>query len=81
MFTPLGLHGTVRAIVSGGLTGDASLVQVVYNYHPVDYTQIHTYPLRPIADAWRLLQSGAGYTASAGSPTAVVRRVFLGYFY
>jgi hypothetical protein len=81
MFTPEGYKGSISGIVSGNFSGDQSIVQLEYNYHPVDYSEIHTYPLRTTDSAWRLLQSGEGYIAQKGTAdTAVVRQVYLGYF-
>ncbi len=81
MFSPEGYKGSISAIVSGNFSGDQSIVQLEYNYHPVDYTEVHTYPLRTPDSAWRLLQSGEGYIANKGTnDTAVIRNVQLGYF-
>lgn len=81
MFTPKGYQGIAHAIVAGNFSGDQSIVHLEYNYHPVDYSQVHTYPLRTTDSAWRLLQSGEGYIVDKGlDETATVRQVYLGYF-
>lgn len=81
MFTPGGYTGTIQGIVSGAFGGNDSIVQLNYFYHPVDYSEVHTYPLRSTDTAWRLLQSGEGYIADPGdTTTAVIRNVYLGYF-
>ncbi|HEX7017354.1 MAG TPA: hypothetical protein VF209_00395 [Patescibacteria group bacterium] len=81
MFTPEGLIGTVRALVLTSLKGDESIVELDYNYREVEYTQVHTYPLRSAQQAWQLLNGGEGYIASPSeSETAVVRDVILAYF-
>jgi len=81
MFTQEGYKGSVHAIVSGGLGGGDSVVSLEYNYHPVDYSQVHTYPLRTTDSAWRLLQAGEGYVADTGSTDSVIiRNVYLGYY-
>jgi hypothetical protein len=51
------------------------------NYRPVDYLQMHTYPLRSVTAAWQQLQSGLGYVAQKGRhDVAVIRDVSLGYY-
>lgn len=80
-YGPDGTKGAVHAIVSGGLKGSDSIVRMEYNYYPVDYLQVHTYPLRSTDSAWKILQAGEGYIANPGAgPTAVIRKVTLGYF-
>lgn len=82
MFTPNGLQGAIQGIVSGAFgNSNDSVVQLDNSYHEVDYSQMHTYPLRSVETAWSLLQSGEGFIANPGtSPTAVIRNVQLGYF-
>lgn len=74
-------QGIVRAILSGNSRA-GRILQVEYNYFPIDYTQIETYPLRPVNQAWQELQQGKGYVASleAGTTEVVVRKVELGYY-
>jgi hypothetical protein len=80
-YTPKGTEGIVSAIVTGALDSSESIVQLYYNYQPVEYDQVHTYPLRSTQEAWQVLQSGGGYIASGeGVETALIRRVFLGYY-
>ncbi len=81
MYTPKGFVGSINAIVSGSFEGKDSIVELNYNYHAVDYEQIHTYPLRTSQSAWQLMQAGEGYIAEKGSQnSAVIRTVSLGYF-
>ena len=81
MYTPEGYTGTITAIITGGFEGRESIVELNYNYHDVDYDQVHTYPLRTSQSAWQLLQAGEGYIAQKGSQdAAVIRSVSLGYF-
>jgi hypothetical protein len=80
-YTPKGTEGIVSAILTGALSGDSNIVQLYYNYQPIEYDQVHTYPLRSTQEAWQVLQAGQGYIANEGtSDTAIVRRVFLGYY-
>ncbi len=81
MFTPKGYQGVIHAILTGAITGNNAVVYLEYHYQPVDYSQVHTYPLRSTQEAWKLLQAGEGYIAMpAKGDQAVVRDVFLGYF-
>jgi len=53
MYTPAGLQGTIRGLVLGSLNGNESIVELEYNYQDIDYSQVHTYPLRSAQQAWR----------------------------
>ncbi len=81
MYTDKGYTGIISAIITGGLQGPNSIVSLDYNYNQVDYTQVHTYPLRSTRTAWQLLQSGEGYVVNSGNTDgAVIRSVSLGYY-
>lgn len=80
-YTSDGVSGIIQAIVSGSFQGKDQLMQVIDNYHPVDYSQVQTYPLMSVTSAWQALQAGAGYIAQKGTAsTAVIRQVSLGYY-
>ncbi len=83
-YTQAGRRGIVHAIlVSNGnnITGRDQIVQMEDYYHPIDYTEVQTYPIRPPAQAWQTLQGGEGYIVNKGTnPTATVRTVSLGYY-
>ncbi len=80
MFTPEGNKGTIHAVIgTGGLNG--SILQYSFAHHVVDYSQVHTYPLRTPSSAWQVLQAGEGYIAERGdTDRAVIRSVQLGYY-
>jgi len=81
MYSPEGLKGTISAIMTGKLNSNDAIIQMDYNYHPVDYTQVHTYPLRSTSSAWQLLQAGEAYVVNKGErDQAVVREVSIGYY-
>lgn len=81
MFSPSGYKGSIQAIVSGLFGGHDSIVQLEYAYHPVDYTQVETYPLRSTDSAWKILQAGEGYVADPGKTNkATIREVVMGYY-
>lgn len=80
MYTPGGYEGTIHAIVSRGLVDDDSIVEMAYRHQEVDYTQVHTYPLRSTESAWRSLQAGQGYVVQTNGGPATIRSVSLGYY-
>jgi len=81
MYTPYNGRGIIHAIITGGLSGADSIVQLEYNYFPTFPGLIHTYPLRSIQSAWEILQAGEGYVAPEFTgQKAVIRSVNLGYF-
>lgn len=81
LYTPEGERGIINAIIAGNLKGKDAIVQMNYHYHPVEYYQVHTYPIRSADSAWQILQAGEGYVVNKGDgETAVVREVALGYY-
>lgn len=59
-----------------------AVVEVEYNYFPVDYEQSSDYPILPSQVAWERLQSGEAYFVRLpkGVDEVVVRKINLGYF-
>jgi hypothetical protein len=55
-------------------------MEVSYNYITVDYTNLGEYPIKTVQEAWDELTSGGGYVAAFEGPSAIVRRVVLGYY-
>ncbi len=81
MYSPEGLTGVISAVISGSFRADDSIVEIASYYSPVDYSQVHTYPIRTSQEAWQVLQAGEGYIAHpAANETAVIRSVSLGYY-
>lgn len=81
MHSPEGRVGIVSALITGALDGDNRIVQLHNYQQKVLYELVHTYPLKPINQAWNELQEGLGYVASGRSlEKAVIRDVSLGYF-
>ncbi len=81
MYGPEGYKGTIHAIVSGFFQGQNSIMALDYQYQPVDYDQVETYPIRDPRQAWKIMQSGEGYIASGQDQESVtIRQVQLGYF-
>jgi len=81
VMTPDATTGVVQAIASTN-PRQAWLVYLQYNYFPVDYARVETYPLKPAAQAWEELLSNQGFVAriEPGIEQIVVRSVELGYF-
>lgn len=81
MYSPDGSRGAISGMLNGALQEGSGLVELEYHYHPVDYAQMETYPLRLPDQAWKVLQAGEGYVAHASTqPDVVVRSVGLGYY-
>jgi len=75
--------GVVRIIFSGSTESQKRIIQVDYNYFPVDLTQSGTYPIKTASQAWRELQTRQGYIASLGENTGeviAIRRIYLAYY-
>lgn len=74
--------GTIRAIISGSPDRSQQIVALEYNYLPVDYSAVHTYPLLTPQAAFQLLSNGKGYAAnvSEGQTEAVIRNISLAYY-
>jgi hypothetical protein len=79
--TPDPNQGVVRGVVSGNENG-GRIVNLSYNYYPVDYETSATYPLKEVGTAWLELQQQRGYVAQLDSAVeqVIVRRIYLGYF-
>jgi hypothetical protein len=75
-------QGLVEVIVSGNRNYADGIVRVNTQYFPLDYINVHTYPIKPAAQAWQELTEGKAYIASLKSQSdmVAVRRVELGYF-
>ncbi len=81
MYTPEGYTGIISAILAANLTDKDSIVQLKYNYNTLDYTQVHTYPIRSAQSAWQLLQGGQGFVLQPpASGKAVIRSITMGYY-
>ena len=78
--TPIPSKGIVSALLSG--YASQRLLELEYNYFPVDYSSFATYPIKTAAQAWEELRQGKGYIASSSNKNnnIVVRRVYLGFY-
>lgn len=81
LYTSEGDKGVVRAIVAPLKGKTDNIVSLRNAYHPIDESFFHTYPLRPIREAWNALQNGEGYIAQGQLlEKAVIRDITLGYY-
>lgn len=70
-------------LFSGSRIKEKRIVEIEYNYSPIEREIFATYPLKPISEAWDDLQKGKGYIANLGeNPEGkiVVRRIYLAYY-
>jgi hypothetical protein len=74
-------QGLVRIIFSGN-PRSGRIIQVKYNYFPIDYAAIETYPLKTATLAWQELQEGKGFIAQIDKSVSevVIRQVTLAYY-
>ncbi len=75
-------RGVVSIILSGDNVSGRRLLAINYNYFPITYDQVATYPIKTSDEAWLELQSSKGFIArlDASVKQVVVRRVSLGYY-
>lgn len=80
-YTQKGQEGIVHAVI-GSLKGlNSGILSMRYSHYPVDYDQVHTYPIRSVKSAWNILQSGEGFIANnQDTKQAVIREIKLGYY-
>jgi hypothetical protein len=74
--------GNARIIFSGKTGKTDRIVELEYNYFPVEYESFETYGLISPARAYQLLQEGSGFVASLdkGVSDVIIRNVYLGYY-
>lgn len=73
----------VSFLFSGSRELGKSIIEVNYNYSPIERETFATYPLKPINSAWQELQAGDGYLANLGqneSGQITLRQVYLAYY-
>ena len=80
-YTPKGDEGIISALVTGAYGKDVSVVEMRNSYQHLDYSQIETYPLWSVKEAWEALKDGDGYVAQGQElETAIIREITLGYY-
>ena len=75
--------GIIRIIFSGSNEAMKQIVQVEYNYFPVNLNESATYPIKTSSQAWRELQTKQGFIANAGDGNGgvvAIRKIYLAYY-
>ncbi len=82
VYTPNIERGVVSLVFSGNRTTGKRVVELNYNYFPVNYDQSATYPIKSSSQAWEELQANQGFVAGVDpeADNVVVRKISLGYF-
>jgi len=73
----------ISFLFSGSRELGKRIIEINYNYFPVEKETFATYPLKPINTAWQELQGGQGYIANLGQNEQgqiTIRQVYLGYY-
>lgn len=81
--TPSPNEGNVSLIFSGSNQLSKEMILFKYDYFPVDYNSLATYPLKPIESAWEELEQGLAFIAQAKETvgeTIVIRRIELALY-
>lgn len=76
-------NSLVSFLFSGVKTLDKRIIEVNYNYYPLEREIFATYPLKNTQSAWQELQSGQGYIANlgeSGKSEITIRKVYLAYY-
>jgi hypothetical protein len=72
---------SIRAWVGRNVNGVDMVVQLEDYYYDIDYSDVATYYLKPISNAWQELQAGNAYVLNPRElPNAVITSVELGYY-
>lgn len=83
IFYPNPQQGPITFLYSGSNNSKKKLLELTYNYWPVDPETNATYTLKTSTQAWQELQSGTGYVASypkGERKDVTVRKIYLGYY-
>jgi len=73
----------ISFLFSGSRTPGKRIVEINYNYYPIEKEIFSTYPLKPVNQAWNELQGGQGYIANFGqneSGQITIRQVYLAFY-
>jgi hypothetical protein len=76
-------NSLVSFLFSGVKTLGKRIVEVNYNYYPLEREIFATYPLKTTQSAWQELQGGKGYIANLGEgdkSEITIRKVYLAYY-
>ena len=76
-------NSLVSFLFSGIKTLGKRIVEINYNYYPLEREIFATYPLKTTQSAWQELQGDKGYIANLGEGNkseVVIRKVYLAYY-
>lgn len=72
---------SIKALVGRNRQGEDVVVGLENYYYQIDYSDVATYPLRSVAEAWQSLQNGQAYVINPRQvEKAVIKQVELGYY-
>jgi len=82
ILTPDPKKGVVSIIFSGSNNAQKRIIKVEFNYYPIKYDSLATYPIKTTATAFEELKAGQGFVASfkGEGRNITVRRVYLAYY-
>ena len=81
--TPYPPEANISFIFSGSNEQDKQIIYLKYDYYPVDYNSLATYPLKPITTAWEEFQANKAYIARVENNTnqeIAIRRIYLALY-
>jgi len=73
----------ISFLFSGSREFGKRIIEVNYNYFPIEKEIFATYPLKPINTAWQELQGGQGFIANFGQNEQgqiTIRQIYLSYY-
>lgn len=73
----------ISFLFSGAREFGKRLIEVNYNYSPIDTETFSTYPLKTVTLAWQEMQSGQAYLANLGQNpegNITIRQIYLAYY-
>ena len=83
IFPPNPRESSVFLLFSGSREMGKRIIEIDYNYFPIERQTFATYPLKPIAVAWQEVQDGKSYLANLGQNEQgqiTIRQVYLAYY-
>lgn len=75
-------EGNISLLFSGS-RNEKRIIEVNYNYFPVEKNTFATYPLKDTPQSWNELKNGQGYIANLGENSdgkIVIRKAYLAYY-
>jgi len=71
----------IVSIITSGAGGAKRIIEIDFNYFPVNYELPSTYPIKSSVKAWETLENGQAFIASwKGTGKIIIRRIYLAYY-